>query len=74
MGKYEVGYRQMKLKVSIKFSESNLSFLRRICINEAYANRKEKTMTPSKAVDLIEKYFKLKNDEYKEMLEMGVDK
>ena len=61
----------MKIKISIKFSEDNLSFLRRICINEAYANSKEKAMTPSKALDLIEKYFKSNNDEYKEMIEIG---
>jgi len=64
----------MRLKTSIKFSESNLSFLRRIGINEAYANRKDKSMTPSRSLDLIEKYFKLKNNEYKEMIEMGAIK
>ena len=64
----------MKLKSSVKFSEGNLSFLRRIGVNEAFANGKEKVLTPSKALDLIEKYFKLNNDEYKEMIEMGVKK
>jgi len=64
----------MKIKTSIKFSESNLNFLRRIGINEAYANAKIKTLTPSKALDLIEKYFKLNNVEYKDMISMGVEK
>ena len=74
MGKYEVGYRQMRIKVSIKFSETNLSFLRRVGINEAFANGKEKALIPSRALDLIEKYFKLNNDEYKEMIKMGAEK
>ena len=65
----------MKLKTSIKFTDNNLSFLRRVSNNEAFANdNSKKPMTPSKALDLIEKYFKLNNEEYKEMIEMGEEK
>ena len=63
----------MKLKTSIKFSDGNLSFLRKASNNIAFGTSK-KPMTPSQVLDLIEKYFKTKNDEYKEMIEMGEEK
>lgn len=64
----------MKSKISMKFSEANLSFLRRAAINDAFANKKEKPMTTSKTLDLIEKYFKLNNNEYSDMIAMGAEK
>ena len=63
----------MKLKTAIKISDNNLSFLRRASNNKAFDTDK-KPMTPSQVLDLIERYFKLNNNIYKDMIQMGEEK
>lgn len=64
----------MKTPIPIKMSDANRSFLNRLAINEAYANKKERSMTYTQSLSLIEKYFKLNNDAYVEMISMGEKK
>jgi len=64
----------MKLKMSTKLSQENKDFLGRIGINRAFATSSPKQIPYSKALDLIERYFKLNNNEYKEMIKMGEEK
>lgn len=70
MAKYEVGYRKMNLKMSTKLSQENKDFLGRIGINRAFALGSPKQNTFSEDLDLLERYFKLNNDEYKDMVQM----
>jgi len=60
----------MKIKMSTKLSQENKDFLGRIGINRAFALSSPKQISLSEALDLVERYFKLNNDEYKEMVHM----
>jgi len=60
----------MKIKTSTKLSQENKNFLGRIGINRAFALGESKVITFSESIDLLERYFKLKNDEYKDMVQM----
>ena len=55
--------------MSIKVSRDNKDFLGRLGVNRAFALRNPKQITFSEALDLIEKYFKLNNDKYQEMVQ-----
>jgi len=65
----------MKIKTSIKLSDSNREFLNWVsnCHDFQHKNKGKRT-TPSKALDYIEKYFKLSNDRFVEMIKMEKDK
>lgn len=60
----------MKSKISVKLTNENINFLKRISINRIKADVETETITPSKALSLIEKYFKLNNNEYLELINM----
>jgi len=60
----------MKLKMSTKLSQENKDFLGRIGINRAFAIGSPKQITFSQSIDLLERYFKLNNNEYRDMVQM----
>jgi len=60
----------MKNKISIKMTEENLNFLKRIAVNRIKADIETGLMTPSQSLTLIEKYFKLDNDGYVDMINL----
>jgi len=57
-------------KISIKMTEENLNFLKRIAVNRIKADIETGLMTPSQSLTLIEKYFKLDNDGYVDMINL----
>lgn len=62
----------MKLKTSVKLTDENISFLKRISINRIKADIESEIITPSTSLALVERYFKLKNEEYLELIHMEV--
>lgn len=64
----------MKQKTSVKLSDKNLSFLRKMAVNRVKVDKEMKTLPPSYMLDLIEKYFKLNNEEYIKLLHLEVKK
>jgi hypothetical protein len=62
----------MKSKVSIKMSDENLDFYRRLndnCIKKDVLTSKN-IKTPSSLQQAIVKYFKLNNDRYLELIQL----
>ena len=60
----------MKLKTSVKMSDENLDFWRKLNLNLTLIKKtKQFNITPSDLQEYVVKYFKLKNDSYKEMAE-----
>lgn len=60
----------MKDKMSVKLSDENINFLNKVGINRIKTDMETKIITPSDALLLIEKYFKLKNNSYLELIHM----
>ena len=60
----------MKSKTSVKLTNENINFLKRISINRIKTDVSIKSITPSNALFLIERYFKLNNEEYLELINM----
>lgn len=60
----------MKNKISTKLTDENLTFLKRIALNRIKAEVATEIITPSNVIALIEKYFKLNNDEYLDMINL----
>ena len=64
----------MKSKTSVKLTDENIIFLKRVSINRIKADIESEIITPSKVLTLIETYFKLNNDEYLELINMEIKK
>jgi len=60
----------MENKISVKLSSENKGFLNRININRIICKTENSPTSLSHALDMIEKYFKLHNDEYLKLCKM----
>lgn len=60
----------MKLKTSIKMSDSNIEFWRKGSLNTTLKDKsKEFKLTPNDFQEYVVKFFKLKNDVYLDLIE-----
>ena len=63
----------MKSKTSVKLTNENINFLKRISINRIKTDVSTESITPSNTLFLIERYFKLNNEEYLELINMEIE-
>jgi phosphoribosylaminoimidazole (AIR) synthetase len=64
----------MNSKISVKVSESGLSFLQKLKTNRRKADIDKEDLAYWKLIEVIAKYFKLNNDEYLKVVNMGWNK
>lgn len=64
----------MKNKMSVKLSDENINFLNKISINCIKSDTETKILTPSQALDRLERYNKSDNDSYIDMIRMENEK